>query len=149
MRKIGIILASAALLFVGAVTVLAGDKVISSSELPQSAQQFVKTYFAGKDPVVVKMDRDGLSKEYEVVFADGSKAEFDGKGAWKEVQSVAGISSDIVPARILSQLKTGGYMDGGVKVVKIERDNKGYDLELSSGMEFEFNKNMQLVDIDR
>ena len=39
-------------------------------------------------------------------------------------------------------------MKQGVTIVKIERDKRGYDVKLSSGMELEFDTNYNLVDID-
>lgn len=39
-------------------------------------------------------------------------------------------------------------MKQGATIVKIERDKQGYDVKISTGMEFEFDTSYNLVDID-
>ena len=36
----------------------------------------------------------------------------------------------------------------GATVIKLDRDRRGYDLKLNNGMELEFNKKFEIVDID-
>ena len=36
----------------------------------------------------------------------------------------------------------------GATIIKLDRDRRGYDVKLNNGMELEFNKNFEIVDID-
>ena len=36
----------------------------------------------------------------------------------------------------------------GATVIKLDRDRRGYDVKLNNGMELEFNKKFEIVDID-
>lgn len=95
---------------------------------------------------LAKEDRDLFSSTYDVIFTDGGKVEFEGNGDWKEVKC-KNVPTAIVPKPIYNFL-TKNYMKQGVTIVKIERDKRGYDVKLSSGMELEFDTNYNLVDID-
>ena len=56
------------------------DRIIEFRELPKTAQQFVTKYFAGREPVLVKQDRDFMSTTYEVTLSDGTEIDFFSNG---------------------------------------------------------------------
>ena len=90
--------------------------------------------------------REAIIKKFsDMVEKDGGKVEFEGNGDWKEVKC-KNVPTAIVPKPIYNFL-TKNYMKQGVTIVKIERDKRGYDVKLSSGMELEFDTNYNLVDI--
>lgn len=60
------------------------DKPIQFSELPQTAQQFVKQNFANKKVALAKMESDFFGKNYDVIFVNGDKVEFDRSGNWEK-----------------------------------------------------------------
>lgn len=122
------------------------DKVIAVTQLPQTSQQFIKKYFASSKVAVAKMETEFLSKKYEVIFANGNKIDFDSKGNWEEIDCEASsVPSAVVPTQILQYVKTN-Y--SGAKIIKIEKDRKGYEVKLSNRMELEFDLNFNLTDID-
>lgn len=61
------------------------DKPIQFSELPQTAQQFVKQNFADKKVALAKMESDFFGKNYDVIFVNGDKVEFDRSGNWEKL----------------------------------------------------------------
>ena len=136
-------------LFVMNFVVLAGnDKPIQVSEMPKAAQLFIKNHFADLSVAMAKVETDFLDKNYDVVFTNGNKVEFDKKGNWTNVDC----EHTQVPVAILPeairQYVAKNYPDA--KVLKIEvTDRKGYDVELSNGFELEFDKRMNVIDIDR
>ena len=123
------------------------DKPVQVTDLPAAAQQLIKKYFAGNKVALAKMERDLLSKSYDVVFTNGDKLEFDSKGQWTEIKCTkAAVPADLVPAAIGTYVKEN-Y--SGANVLSIEKDdNGGYDVRPSNRVELEFNKNFQLTDID-
>lgn len=143
------ILGSLALAFVCGLSAQAdNDTPISVSELPRAAQNLVNRTFSGKKIALAKKDAELLDKSYEIIFTDGGKVEFDRKGNWTEVSS--GRSNTSVPSSLVPQTIRNYVAShyGGTRIVKIERDKKGYEVKLSNGIELEFNARLQLVDID-
>ena len=145
MKKIFLLLAvvfsfSAVLAFGG------GDKVINKNQLPAQAQSFINDNFAGVKISYAKHETDFLERSYEVVLADGTKLEFTNKGAWKEVDCRYGeVPSAIVPAPIKKYISENYSAE---KVLKIERDSRGYEVKLSNRLELQFNNDFRIVDID-
>ena len=136
-------------LFAMNLVVLAGnDKPIQVSEMPKAAQLFIKNHFSDLSVAMAKVETDFLDKNYDVVFTNGNKVEFDKKGNWTNVDC----EHTQVPVAILPeairQYVAKNYPDA--KVLKIEvTDRKGYDVELSNGFELEFDKRMNVIDVDR
>ena len=56
------------------------DKPIQVSEMPKAAQLFIKNHFADLSVAMAKVETDFLDKNYDVVFTNGNKVEFDKKG---------------------------------------------------------------------
>lgn len=119
--------------------------VIKKAALPANAQTFLKTHFAGQEPTYILEDKEILSKEYKVQFANNLQIEFDGKGNWKEVDGKnTAIPTAIVPAKITTYVKTNFAKD---KITKIEKETLGYEAKLSSGLELKFNPKGEFIKI--
>lgn len=122
------------------------DKPITVNQLPAVSQQIIKKHFAGKKVAMAKMETGLLEKSYEVVFTTGEKVEFDRKGSWKEVDcKLSAVPARLIPAKIASYLKAN-YP--GIKVLKIEKDDNDYEVDLANNVEIKFNKNFVVIDID-
>ena len=130
------------------VALAGNDKPIQVSEMPKAAQLFIKNHFADLSVAMAKVETDFLDKNYDVVFTNGNKVEFDKKGNWTNVDC----EHTQVPVAILPeairQYVAKNYPDA--KVLKIEvTDRKGYEVVLSTGFELEFDKRMNVIDVDR
>lgn len=123
------------------------DRPISINQLPATAQQTLKTYFSGKKVAMAKVE--GLiDKDYDVIFTNGEKIEFDRKGEWKDIDcKMSSVPAKLVPQQIRNYVKEN-Y--AGQQILKIEKDKrKGeYEIELSNGIEITFNKHFVVIDID-
>ena len=123
------------------------DKVIRVDQLPQKVQQFVSRHFPDGKVAVAKMGSDFLDRNYDVLFTNGDKLEFDKKGEWKEVDCrYSAVPKAVVPAPIW-QYVTTHYP--GATILKIERDKKEYEVRLSTGYELTFTTDFKLVDVER
>ena len=58
---------------------------IERTQLPEKAQAFLSTYFPEAKVSLVRKEIDVLELNYDVIFTDGSKVEFDRKGNWTEI----------------------------------------------------------------
>ncbi len=138
---------AAVLLFVASAPACAdNDKPIAVTELPQIAQQFIKNHFPKEKVAYAKIERDFLEVQYEVVFTNSSKLEFNKNGEWKEVNcKYSTVPKAIVPAQIVNYISQN-YPDANV--VKLERNSREYEAKLSNGLELTFDTNFKLIDID-
>ncbi|SRR5690606_3696662 len=136
-----------AILIVFTLSVSAKDKLIPFSQLPTKAQTFVKTHFSEKDVVATTVDTDNVfQKEYTVTLNNGTKIEFNGDGEWEEVQS----KSTAIPVKITPQgiLQHVHKSFPNTYVKEIKRSRNKYEVEISNGLELEFNKKGEFLRID-
>ncbi|WP_433894993.1 PepSY-like domain-containing protein [Sphingobacterium mizutaii] len=126
---------------------IAQEKVIEVANLPKTAQSFLQNHYNNDKVALTKSEKETLSPiEYKVVLASGTEVEFDSKGDWTEVDAnTAAVPQDIVPAKIKSYVQKS-FPDN--KIVQIKKDKKGYEIELTNGIEVKFNKNAEFIKID-
>lgn len=123
------------------------DKPVEINQLPKLAQSIISKHFAGKQIAMATVETGILDKEYDVVFTDGSKIEFDRKGHWTNIDcKKSQVPAGLVPAKIAKYVNS---KYAGQKIEKLEKDNREYEIELSNGFEITFNKNFKVVEIDR
>ena len=115
-----------------------------TDQLPHRARTFIGEYFA--DRSVANVRREQWPTCYEVVFADGTKAEFDADGDWMEVDCRReAVPTVIVPQQIREYV---GARYPAQHIVSVSRDRRGYDVELSNGFELGFDRRFRLIDFD-
>lgn len=118
--------------------------------LPQTASSFLTAKFKGAKVLKVSRVNDNTKKEYEVILDNGIKVEFDQNGNWVEIEAIddkQAIPSEFVPEKILAFL-TEKYPNSKVNSIELE-DNGGYEIELTDGTDLEFDKNGNLIEIDK
>lgn len=135
-NQIKVLSVMAALFLVTAVS--AQNKIISPNELPKKAQSFLNKHFSNQTISFVSLDRNYLmSKEYDVLLANGTKIEFSSDGAWEEVDGeLQTIPTAFIPTSILQYVKRSFP---NTQITKIEKDRSGYDVKISNGIGLEFN----------
>lgn len=130
----------AIVMIAGASCSNASDEIINKNALPQQAQKVLDKYFSAEK--VSRVTRDVSSRgrsTYEVDFVSGRDIEFDNKGAWKSIDCKGSKVPDaLVPAAIRKYLT---HNMSGASVISIDRDARGYDVELSNGLEVVFDVN--------
>lgn len=122
-------------------------KVIPFAQLPAKAQQFFNAHFAQADMAsAVLFSEYYVKKEYTIYMKDGSKVEFDSSGEWEKVKMrTTAVPAKIIPAR-MSQYVATSFPDTYVKEIKKSRNK--YELEISNGLELEFNHKGDFLRID-
>lgn len=136
-------------MLVMSVTTWAGnDKPIQISQMPQAAQQFIKKHFTNQSVAVAKVETELLDKNYDVIFTNGDKVEFNKKGQWTNIDCKhTQVPVEVIPMAIQKYVS---QQFPNVKVVKIEiTDRKGYEVDLSNGFDIEFDKKMNVIDLDK
>ena len=143
MKKIVVLFVS---MLVLATTASAGnDKPIQVSQLPQTAQQFIKKYFGDRKVAFAKEESD-FRKSYEIAFKNGDKIEFDRKGEWTDIdRKYSAVPTGIIPAPIAKYV-ADNYPDN--KIVQIERDTRSTEVKLDNRMEIKFDKQHRVIEMD-
>ncbi|WP_353134784.1 PepSY-like domain-containing protein [Pseudopedobacter sp.] len=138
---------TAVLIVFTANSAIANDKVITFNQLPSKAQKFIKTFFSQADILTVTEETEYLvQKEYTVILNDGSKIEFDSNGEWEKVDAhTKSMPVKIVPGSILSHVKKS-FPNTFVKEIK--KSTNKYEVEISNGLELEFNRKGEFIRID-
>lgn len=122
-----------------------GGKAISPGKLPQAALQTINTHLPGRKIAIAKVESELFSKSYTVIFTNGEKIEFDGRGRWTEVKCKrSAVPASLVPAQIAKYIRAN-YPD--CRILEIERDDE-YEVKLSNHVEVTFNKKFEVIDID-
>lgn len=122
-----------------------GGKAISPGKLPQAALQTINTHLPGRKIAIAKVESELFSKSYTVLFTNGEKIEFDGRGRWTEVKCKrSAVPASLVPAQIAQYIRAN-YPD--CRILEIERDDE-YEVKLSNHVEVTFNKKFEVIDID-
>lgn len=123
------------------------DRIIDKSNLPTAAQKFIDQRFA-KEPIsIVKQDKDFMGANYDVIFTNGNKVEFDSKGNWESIDCrFSEVPKAVVPNNIHAYI-TKTYPN--TKILKIEKeDRRQMEVILSNGLELTFDAKGNLADID-
>lgn len=112
-------------------------RTITAEELPANAQTFIKTNFP-EVQISHALQESGLfENDYKVFLANGAKIEFDEEGNWEDIEcKTSKVPLSAMPVKI-QQFLTEKHPN--LDVVKIDRDNNDYDLELRTGLEIQFN----------
>jgi len=122
------------------------DTPITFNELPEAAKEFVHKHFGKEQVSHVTLDNDIIDKEYTLVFASGTKLEFNGDGDWKEVDCrYTEMPQGLVPEQIENYIKNN-YPNS--KIREIKREHGGWEVKITGGLELTFNRDFKLVDID-
>jgi len=111
---------------------------------------FTKTYFP--DVEILSDVKDGL--DHEVTLTDYTFIDFDGSMFgeldWEEVDCTRSTIYTVVPSALVPE-KITEYVNQAhptLTIVKLSRDLLSWDIELSNGLDLEFDKNFNLIEID-
>ena len=143
------ILLTAALLFAGITASLAdnNERPITLDKLPVAAQTFLKTHFADLTLAYAVEDPKLVGSEYEVIYTDRTEVDFRSNGEWSSVErKYAAVPASIVPVQISDYVAKSNFSNQIIK--KIERNSYTWEIELSNGIEIEFDKDLRVTDID-
>jgi hypothetical protein len=121
------------------------EKPVTFEQLPAAAQTYISSNFPSVKVTVATKDDDLIRPDYDVRLSDGTMIEFDHSGALKKVSSKNGISSDLVPAAIRDYVNKH-YPEAGFMEYEVGR--RTHEVKLTNRLEFKFNSNYHLVEVD-
>ena len=93
------------------------------------------------------MESDFFGKNYDVIFVNGDKVEFDRSGNWEKIKcKYSQVPASLIPNQIMVYVRDN-YPDS--KIIELEKERNTYEAKLSNGWELKFNKNFELIDLDK
>ena len=105
------------------------DQVITFDRLPATAQTMLKQNFSDKVPLVITADWD----DYKV-------------SNWRDIEcKTSQVPAALIPAQITANVNA---TFPGAAITEIDQDRRGYSVKLSNGLELEYNRNFQIVELD-
>ena len=139
------ILTLATILLLG-FTTFAQNGMKNIQQLPQKAQEFVKTHFNDYKVAYVLTDKELADIDYKIRFEDCTEIEFNAKGDWTDV---SGKQNCIPTGFILKEITN--YVNtyhNDLCITDIEREFNRITVELSNNLEIEFNSKGKLISYD-
>ena len=145
MKKIIIIAA----LFIGFALCTTSCSKEANAQTQISINNFVATYFPNEE--VIATIKDGF--DYDVTLSDYTQIEFDGnafgkKLEWDEINCTTvytSVPAALVPTEIADHVS---QLHSEQRIVKIAKDHRGWEIELSNGIEIEFDSKFRVREID-
>ena len=109
------------------------DRPINLNQLPKASQEFLAKY---------------VGSEYEVTYTDRTEVEFNTNGEWTSVERrYEAVPDAIIPEEIRKYVSTMDFA-GGQQIRKISRNRFEWEIELTNGIEMEFDLKFNIVGID-
>lgn len=125
-------------LFLGVAISTNAQTKIETSELPKSAQDFLKKHFSYTSVDIVKKDAEHGEKGYEVKLKDGTEVEFWKDGSYREVDGgKKPIPTAFIPASV-KEYVAKNYPNE--KITHIDYGHKDLDVDLTNNIDLEFTK---------
>ena len=108
--------------------------------------EFVAKYFP--QATVLSVIRD--DNEYEVMLSDYTKLDFTLRYDWKKIDCehstvYTAVPAELVPVQISNHVKTSFPNQS---IVKIDKDRRDWEIELTNDIELKFDRNFNLIEMD-
>lgn len=117
----------------------------NAQALPEAINAFVQQNFPGAKVTYTETDQDHGGIEYEVTLDNGTKIDFDANQQWDKIECYKGVPAALVPQAITTYVKNNFQ---ATPIIKIDKDNMGYDIELTNGMELKFDQSGNFIGMD-
>lgn len=142
------LLAIIALVALTVGSAMAADRVVRDVKvLPAAALKTIEKAYSVKDVSHIKIDSSFFGgDEYDVVFNDGTEIEFNSKGEWTEVDAGTKAVSPVFVLKSVAAYVKANY--SGQKIVQVKKERNKYEIELSSGLDLEFDRAGNFLRID-
>lgn len=123
----------------------ADDRPVTFSQLPVAAQTFINDTYPGEKVSYATVDDDFIRPDYTVVLASGVRVQFENDGRLEKIEAKTGVPDKVVPVQIKAYIRMH-YPDA--LIVEYEVGKRSYDVKLANRLEFKFNRNFNLIEVD-
>lgn len=126
----------------------ARDRVTTDvNVLPAQARELVQKYYGKVDVNHIKVYSNMFGKsDFDVILNNGTELEFDNDGALKEINCGRNAVPNELVLRSIRDYVSKNF--NGKKIVSMEVKSHKYDIELSNGLDLEFDRAGNFLRID-
>lgn len=118
----------------------------TTQAVPEAINTFIKQYFPNATIVGVEPDNDHGGVEYDVHLNDGTEVDFDTNNQWESIECRnPSVPAAFIPQAIATHVKTN-YQN--TPIVKVHKKYNLYEIELSNGMELNFDQSGKFLGMD-
>ncbi len=121
------------------------EKTLESADIPQEIEDYVAEHFPEFSILQVIKDRDGLTKEYQVILKDNIRLEFNGDFVIQEIKWNSKLPDSVIPIKI-RKYATENFSDNVIIIWEI--DGKNQQVTLDNGIDLEFTMDGEFIKID-
>ena len=118
---------------------------VTQTALPEAITAFIQQHFPNATVVGVEPDNEHGGLEYDVYLSDGTQVDFDANQQWDKVESMRGVPAFFIPKAIASYVKSN-YQN--LVITKIDKEPHGYEIELSNGLDLNFDNSGRFLGMD-
>ena len=124
-----------------------GTYVHDDSVLPEAARNTIANNCKAKVSIVKIEKMINKITKYEVILTDGTEISFDKNGNWENVETNINksVPSAFIPEAIAAYI---GKNHKDTRIVGIEKERKGYEVELSNGIDLKFDADGKFLRYD-
>jgi hypothetical protein len=125
----------------------ANDRPVRYDQLPARAKHFIEEYFPTHSFSYAKYDNSIGDNNYDVVFTDGTEIEFNRRGEWRKIDCKRGsiVPTSLFPSSIVAYL---GQHYPTQNIVEADRDALHWEVKLTNGIEYTFDRHGQIKWMD-
>lgn len=143
-NQIKTLFASLILIF-ASFSVNAQDRIITENKLPKEIKTYIKKHFPTNTIIQASIDKDLMSKSYDVILKENIKLEFDSKNRIKEIEGNSKLPDSVIPNQILKYVQINYPKNF---ITDWELDNNNQKVELENGISLEFNMKGEFLRAD-
>ena len=115
-------------------------------EIPTVVSNFKGKFYPNIDVAQIEIKNSSFQgKSYKVKLVDATEIELNENEDWIEIKDIKGVSPELLPSEIKSYLESN-YKNIGIK--QIEKERRGYKIELLTNTDLEFDLNGKLHKVD-
>lgn len=125
------------------------EEVVSPEELPAEGQAFLSDHFAGINVVRVEKEKNRTEgTEFEARLENGIVVKFDKNGNWDDVDApdTVAIPTSFILTPVVEYV-AAEYPD--TEINGIDKEPHGFDVELTNGLDLEFDTEGKFIRIDQ
>ena len=112
--------------------------------LPEAITTFIKQHFPNATVVGIEPDNEHGGLEYDVYLSDGTQIDFDANNQWEKVESRS-VPAFFIPKAIATYVSSN-YQN--MDIIKIDKEPHGYEIELSNGLDLNFDNSGRFLSMD-
>lgn len=124
---------------------IAESRPTTLNDLPKAARETIARHYPEATISHIEVERSMVGREWTIYFSDGGYIEFDRNGIWSEAESRRGVPATLLPKPIRHTIDERFE---GVAVRQIERNRRGYEVELRNGLELKFSHSGKLLEVE-